>query len=300
MKRKECSTNMNKSIIDYNVFYQNLDFLKFLSKAPIEQLSQLLLSINSEKNNSMVSTLKNNNLDLIQNIPNALLNSDEKQNWAEYRLNMSIKVILSVLYAERNHYKFQIHGAHLLSPLKGNILFYPHYDSYMALIPILATNNIKLTIMMDGESIEFWNHILKQFDFRKNIKLHSIQNKNSLFKVAQDVKNGYNLIMFPEFSLGDTPKNTTYFLGEKILMPIGPVVLAKKLKTNLIPLKITYPKSQLLPYVHLCSPINLNESDYEAGTSMMNFMENIIIEDKTKWWAWEVFFEKMLIKDNLL
>ncbi|MGT2667576.1 LpxL/LpxP family acyltransferase [Streptococcus rifensis] len=192
----------------------------------------------------------------------------------------------------------QVKGIEHLKKDIGNILFFPHYDAYMSILPILATNNMKLTILMDESSTRYWEFILSKFNFGKNIRLHGIQEKNSILKVLNDLKNGYNLVMYPEFSLGKKSKFTTKFLNEDIFLPTGIATIAKKLKTNIIPIQINYPDNQLLPYIILSESIDSEQNILDVSKEIMKIMENIISKDKSKWWGWEIW-DDMIVRTSI-
>ena len=286
--------NSDDLLLDYNIFQENLKLFKLMSNVPIDDFSTALTLLSNPKYSTIALKRVKKYQTLLKNINETQMSKKDKENWSYYVLNSFSKLITCILYADKNPYCKQVNSLQLLHGKIGKVLFYPHYDSYMSILTILASNKVKLTVLMDKEFLPFWNDILSKNEFGKYIKLHGIQNSNSMIEILRDLKSGYNLVMYPDFTLGKKPQLTTTFLGKEAYVPTGPVSIAKKLKTDLIPLKMIYPKNQLLPYIILDKKIDLNQSTEVAAIEMMNNMESIISKDVSKWWGWEVYEEKIL------
>lgn len=286
--------NNTDLIIDYDVFLDNYDFFRTSSDIPIDDFFNSLNSlINPNYNKESMQRLARYK-EKVKNVENDLLSEDQKEKWAYNQLTASLRLMLAILYADRLIIKNDTH----LDKLKngtGKVLFYPHYESYMSIIPLLAAQGVKFTVLMDETMTNFWNEVIKKVSYGKNIKLYGIQNKKSIINVLHDIKQGYNLMMYPDFSVGEIPNLYTTFLSKPAYVPKGPVKIAKKLKTELIPVCINYKEDDLLPTICLEEPINYHDTN-EASLNMMKYMEKIISTDLSKWWCWEIYNDMILKK----
>lgn len=280
-------------IIDYDVFEKNIDVYKLLSRVPVEKFFDLLSQINSEEYNQEILLRHERRSKVLKRISTIsqkyCFSKSEIEKWCCYRESMSLIMIASLLYADKNPYKFQISGN--IDRLTKNLFFFPHYDSYMSIIPILASNSIDVTVLMDENYIDLWDKVLGELNLNGRIHLYGIQSQKFLQKALSRVESGSNLLMFPDFSLGNESKKHTLYgelLGMKAKIPLGPARIAKYLDLDLIPLKMVYPQHQLLPCIFFDTKIKKRSTELMA-IDMMKSMDGIISDDLTKWWGWEVY-----------
>ena len=286
--------NSTDLFIDYDVFLKNYEIYKTMSDIPsFDFYNSLITLINPSYNKESIRRLGEYK-EKVKNVDNALFTSDLQEKWAQNQLTVSLELIISILYAD----KIDIQSNNSLDGLKngkGKILFYPHYGSYMSILPLLASQGIKFTVLMDEGMTHFWDEIIQKVSYGQNIKLHGIQNKKSMINVLHDIKHGYNLMMYPDFTAGETPEYSGDFLSKHAYIPLGPVKIAQKLRTDLLPVAMEYKNNQLLPDITIDKPIDCSNSK-EVATKMMIYMEKIIKKDLSKWWCWEIYNDIILKK----
>lgn len=280
-------------LIDYDVFLNNIDIYQTMSDIPVSDFYHSLLNlVNPKYNKEAIDRIKRYK-SIVKSIDNQLFDNHMKEKWAHNQLVSSLELITALLYAD----KLNLQNNSTLSVLKNNkvgkILFYPHYGSYMSILPLLASQGIQFTVLMDEKMVPFWKEILFKVSYGNNIKLHGIQSKNSMIRVLHDIKNGYNLMMYPDFSYGKASPLYGEFLSKMSHIPQGPVTIAKQLQTDLIPISMHYHNKEILPSITINPPIDCTKNTTEASLEMMSCMEKIILQDVSRWWCWEIYEDKI-------
>ncbi|MGA3366617.1 hypothetical protein ACA601_17125 [Lactiplantibacillus pentosus] len=292
----------NDSILDYDVFSRNFEVYKIMSRLPLEDVREILLKSSrcvynpnlvnrSQKYKQIMQRIK-------ETVPQIEMSKELISKWANYRNKMMLDVILAVLYADIDEYKGAIEDPNnFLKRKSNNIFIYPHYGSYMSIIPIMAANKIDITILMDKSLVSVWEHLLENTSFSQRIHLYGIQDFNTLHKALKRVKCGSNLIMFPEFTLGKNPKLTGEFLNQNVYVPSGPARLACQNSIPLVPLKLKKLNNRKLPNVVLGDDLasqSEKQTITEISLNTMSSMDDIVKKDPSKWWGWQIFIDYML------
>ena len=193
----------------------------------------------------------------------------------------------------------------LLRNSNGNVLVAPHLGAYQAIPQILGGFGYKIASFMDAAAIPLWDELGTHYCpySYEHVRLLGLPSQSATRTAIKELRSGSNLILYPEFSLGvsASEQDTLPFLGEEIYRVTGPSRIAHMTKKPIVPIHILK-MSDYNYTLYVGHPIEVGdtESDVSDVTNQLTYwMENLIKEFPSQWWAWNIF-DSLMVKQRSL
>lgn len=227
------------------------------------------------------------------------------QKWADYMLSKETEALFIFLYSLRKDFQKEhllIKNKEKLEELQASnnpvIFVSPHWGAFYSLPLILSSLGFHICPIANGGEEQHLNKILNTIvkEHKQNIK--AVLSTKSPVVLLRDMifylNKNINLVIYPEYTFGPTPKYTVEYLATEFPAAQGVAKVAQMQNVKIQPVSLKHVAEtslfELEFYDTICN------QDLELHVSAVNkkvheSLEKIIKKDLSKWWYWEIFEE---------
>jgi len=231
---------------------------------------------------------------------------DLSQRWGRFKFCRQAELLhLALLLPRRKPEEFVlVEGAeHLKAALdQGAPFLTPIHAGPFQLIPfVLARMGYPVATFMEASSVELWREIGQALMDALNPELYArivplpLPSTRAPRDAIRLNREGFSVLTFPEFTMGEPPKRSIRFLGAKVRAVDGVARMAWLNKRDMLPL-IFRSLGDGRYLLRFYPPIRLahKEDIFDATAAFYRWLEQRVLEEPHTWLSWAFFESHML------
>ena len=184
----------------------------------------------------------------------------------------------------------------------SNILVTPHLGAYQAIPQLLCHFDYRLTALMCANAVPMWINLMPYFSSDSKYKLLGLPSLSAPRTAIKELRDGSNLLLYPEFSLTSSHKSETtiQFLNETIYEIVGPARFAQITERPIVPIYIMrHHNFHYTLYVGQRLFVGPSARDvFHATNIITKWLENLIKQNPSQWWGWTIFENEMVVRQT--
>lgn len=300
------------SVTDLDVALANLRVFQLLRRLSPASVSEMFEGISAAEQQGVLAERMTKYVDcaahVFARVPSLAQHAATlAQEWARYRFNRQSSLLQAAMYMDDPRVEVSLHGTGHLGTdggrARGPMLVSAHLGPYHALIGLLARAGIHTGCFLDknAEAVldELFHHMAPAL--RPRAELIGLPDRTAARRAFGVIRSGRPLIVYPEFSLGDSggaEEHITQFLGREVYAPTGPARLARACRVPVIPVRFARvsPASWRVEFQQPLYQPGDDLSDLDVTDRVFEWLEAEVATQPTTWWCWEIFEEKMAVR----
>lgn len=231
--------------------------------------------------------------------------SDKKelsQKWVNYMFSRETEALFIYLYSLRENFLKEhlvIENKKIFKKIqRENVIFVsPHWGAFYSLPLILSALDFEVYPVANGDESDHLERIFDTLEkpHKKNVNviLSTKYPVRLLKEMNYYLKNGKNILVYPEYTFGKEPKYDATYLGIKFPTARGVASISQSQRVNIQPVSLRRIPGTSKFELKFYDTISTKKDVISINKTLHSTIDKIVRQDLSQWWYWEIFEKNM-------